>query len=33
MLATHIMTNFMQEIKEFQGLDLLQMVASHETLK
>ncbi len=27
------MTNFMQEIKEFKGLDLLPMVASHETPK
>jgi hypothetical protein len=29
---TPITTNYMQEIEELQGLDLLQIVANHETL-
>ncbi len=28
-----ITTNIMQEVEEFQGLDLLQMVVSHEKMK
>jgi len=30
---TPIIINIMQEVEKFQGLDLLRIVVSHETLK